>query len=166
MTTLQKALEIALAAHAGQTEKPANTPYIQHPLRVMHAVDGLDAKIVAVLHDVLEDTDIAEEDLRRAGFADHVVQGILAVTRQAGETYADFILRAKAHPLARAVKLADLLDNFNLPRTLFREDRLAHDMARLARYALSYQYLTDQIDEESYLRQMSRAERMLSAEAV
>lgn len=165
MTALQTALELALTAHAGQIEQPGNTPYIQHPLRVMHAVDGLETKIVGVLHDALEDSDLTAEDLRAAGFSETVIAGVQAVTRGEGEPYADFILRCKANPLARLVKLADLQDNFNLPRTLFRRDRWVHDLSRLAKYVLAYQFLTDRIDEAAYLESMADTERKLTADA-
>src|SRR5437868_4703096 len=112
MSTLAKAIELAVTAHAAQVEKPGNTPYVLHPLRVMQQVEGEEAKIVGVLHDVVEDTDVTPHDLERMGFSEAVVRGVLAVSRREGESYADFVVRAGADPLGRRVKLADLIDNF------------------------------------------------------
>ena len=151
MSTLAKAVELAVQKHAGQFEKPPTSdPYVLHPLRVMNGVQGTEARMVAVLHDVVEDTDTTPDDLRRMGFSEAVVQGVLAVSRRAGETYADFVVRAKADPLGRQVKLADLVDNFNLPRTLVRVDRLETDLNRIRRYVLSYKFLTDEFTEAEY----------------
>lgn len=154
MSTLADAIRLAVEKHAGQTEKPGGTPYVLHPLRVMERVTDPDAKIVAVLHDVVEDTGTTPDDLRRLGFAERVVQGVLAVSRRAGETYADFVVRAKADPIGRMVKLADLEDNFNLPRALLRADRIESDLARLRKYALSYKFLTDELTEAQYREAM------------
>lgn len=150
MSTLADAIRLAMERHAGQTEKPGGTPYVLHPLRVMERVKDPEAKVVAVLHDVVEDTPTTPDDLRRMGFPERVIQGILSVSRREGESYADFVVRAKADPLGKLVKLADLEDNFNLPRTLLRPDRLDSDLARLRRYALSYKFLTDELAEEQY----------------
>jgi (p)ppGpp synthase/HD superfamily hydrolase len=150
MANLQAALEIAVRAHTGQTEKNSNRPYVLHPLRMMNNVQGEAAMIVAVLHDVVEDTSTTAEDLRRAGFSEEILAGVDAVTRRKGEAYTDFVVRSKRHPLGRQVKLADLMDNYNLPRTLFRLDRMDHDLKRLQKYILSYQFITDQITEQQY----------------
>lgn len=154
MANLQTAIEIAVRAHAGQTEKNNDRPYVLHPLRMMNSVQEEKAKIVAVLHDVVEDTTTTEHDLRKAGFSEEILAGVLSVTRQEGESYTDFVVRVKRNPLGKQVKLADLLDNYNLPRTLFRLDRITHDLTRLLRYILSYQFLTDQITEEQYRQAM------------
>ena len=158
MATLAKAIELAVRAHAGQVEKPAGTPYVLHPLRVMAKVQGEQAKTAAVLHDVVEDTPTTADDLRAMGFAEAVVSAVLSVTRREGESYADFVVRAAADPIGRLVKLADLEDNFNLPRTLVRPDRLEHDLSRLRRYALSHKFLTNELTEAEYHRAMREQE--------
>jgi hypothetical protein len=154
MAHLQTAIEIAVRAHAGQMTKSDKEPYITHPLRVMNAVQGESAKIVAVLHDVLEDTATTAADLRKAGFSEEIITAVESVTRPRGESYADFVVRSKANPLGRQVKLADLTDNYNLPRILFRLDRMEHDLKRMQKYVLSYQFLTDQITEAQYRQAM------------
>jgi (p)ppGpp synthase/HD superfamily hydrolase len=149
MATIEKALQIAAKAHEGQRDKEG-LPYILHPLRVMAAVTGEDAQIVAVLHDVIEDTAVTADDLRAAGFASAVVAAVERVTHRKGEPYADYVVGCKADDVARRVKLADLTDNTRLDRTILRPDRLASDLACVRRYLLSYKFLTDQITEDEY----------------
>jgi (p)ppGpp synthase/HD superfamily hydrolase len=156
MATLERAIEIAARAHAGQLDKQG-MPYILHPIRVMMAVQSVDAKMIAVLHDVLEDTLVTEADLRRDGFSELVVSGVLAVTRRKGESYTDFVIRASQHGLAREVKLADLADNSSLARALVRAERIEADLDRVRRYLLSYRFLTTQLTEADYRRLMNGA---------
>src|SRR6478609_6780332 len=103
MATIEKALQIAARAHEGQVDKEG-LPYILHPLRVMDGVEGADAKIVAVLHDVIEDTPVTEDDLRREGFDEAVVAAITCVTHRTDEPYADYVVRCKGDDVARRVK--------------------------------------------------------------
>lgn len=112
---------VAARAHANQKRKDGS-PYIAHPIRVALRVSSmigqygegmnLEAQIVAILHDVVEDTDVSPDDLRELGFNESVLHSLDAVTKRPGETYADFILRCKgAGSVAVAVKLADIDDN-------------------------------------------------------
>ena len=149
MATIEKALQIAARAHEGQKDKEG-LPYILHPLRVMHAVEGEEARIVAVLHDVVEDTSVTPDDLRAAGFGERVLAAVQCVTHSRSEPYADYVIRCKANDVARQVKLADLADNSRLDRVLLRPQRQQPDLARIRRYILSYKFLTDQITEEQY----------------
>jgi (p)ppGpp synthase/HD superfamily hydrolase len=149
MATIEKALEIAAQAHAGQKDKEG-LPYILHPLRVLNGVEGEEAQIVAVLHDVVEDTTVTLDDLRRAGFSETVLAAVQCVTHGNDEPYAEYVVRCKANAIARQVKLADLHDNARLSRLILRPQRLQPDLARLHRYVLSYKFLTDQLSEEQY----------------
>ena len=116
MSTLERAIAIAAEAHAGQVDK-GGAPYILHPLRVMMATTDPEQRIVGVLHDVLEDCpEWTPSRLRVAGFSEEIVAALVALTKQAGEVYPDFIERVKLNPLARRVKLADLDDNSDLRR--------------------------------------------------
>src|SRR4051812_44801555 len=81
LPTIDKALLIAAKAHEGQKDKDGQ-PYILHPLRVMNSVEGEEAKIVAVLHDVIEDSAVTEEDLRREGFGESTVAAVLCMTHR------------------------------------------------------------------------------------
>jgi len=149
VATIEKALQIAAKAHEGQKDKEG-LPYILHPLRAMMAVEGEKDQIVAVLHDVIEDTSVTADELRQAGFSDQVVAAVLCVTHRKDEPYADYVVRCKSNEVARQVKLADLEDNWRLDRTILRPQRFNADVARLRKYALSYKFLTDQLTEEEY----------------
>jgi len=131
MATLERAIQIATQAHAGQKNR-AGEPYVRHPLRVMDHVEGEPARIVAVLHDVLEDCPAWTADrLRAEGFSEEVLEALLAVTRREGEDYFDFVRRAASNPIGRRIKLADLADNIAMTRIPRPADR---DTERLARY--------------------------------
>ncbi|WP_267593845.1 HD domain-containing protein [Carbonactinospora thermoautotrophica] len=118
--TVEDAVRIARRAHAGQRDK-LGKPYIGHPLRVMARMQTDEERMVAVLHDVLEDTPLTAEDLRRAGCPEHVVQAVIALTKLPGEPLESAMARAAAHPLAHAVKQAGIEDNTD-PRRLGQLD--------------------------------------------
>jgi (p)ppGpp synthase/HD superfamily hydrolase len=113
--TLERAIAIAATAHEGQVDKGGN-PYILHPLKVMLRVTTLEERIVAVLHDVVEDCGISLDDLRKEGFSEAVLTAIESVTKVAGESYEAFVERAAQNPIGRVVKLADLEENSDLSR--------------------------------------------------
>jgi len=135
MATIDRAIMIASIAHAGQKDK-AGKPYILHPLRVMltvasdkNATD--EQKIVAVLHDVIEDTYVQEQQLRENGFSENIINAIKSVTKIEGESRMDAAKRTKLNPIGRVVKLADLKDNMDLSRI---ENLTAKDLLRVAEY--------------------------------
>ena len=131
MSSLERAIAIAAEAHAGQIDK-GGTPYILHPLRVMLAVSSTEARIAAVLHDLCEDCPGWTLDrLRAEGFADAILAALDAVTKREGESYDDFVRRAAADPVGRAVKLADMADNCDLSRIA---DPTARDFERIEKY--------------------------------
>jgi len=110
MTDLNRAIEVAVDAHLSQYDKNGE-PYILHPLRVMLAQDDEVSRIVAVLHDVVEDsTSVGHGDIL-ALFGESIHEAVFALTRQDGESYEDFIQRAKSNPISRRVKIADIKDN-------------------------------------------------------
>ncbi|CEL28825.1 HD domain-containing protein [Pseudomonas iridis] len=113
--TLERAIAIAATAHAGQVDK-GGAPYILHPLKVMLRMTTLEERIVAVLHDVVEDCEISLDDLRKEGFSEEVLTAIQSVTKVPGESYEDFVERAAQNPIGRVVKLADLEENSDLSR--------------------------------------------------
>lgn len=110
---LDLARSIAVVAHAGQTRKGTGEPYFNHVERVAESVKGWRARTIAYLHDTIEDTGITDEMLYVLGFPMSIVDAVLALSRQADETYRDFIERAATHhdPDVRAIKLADIRDN-------------------------------------------------------
>ena len=130
MPTIERAIEIAANAHAGQRDK-AGQPYIFHPLRVMFRVNGEHEQMAAVLHDVVEDTAITIDDLAREGFPSEVLRAIAALTKLPGETRLEAAARAAADPVARKVKLADNAENMDLSRIPNPTDK---DYARCREY--------------------------------
>lgn len=133
---LERAIEIAVEAHAGQRDK-AGAPYILHPFRVMMACDSADARIVGVLHDVVEDSAWTFERLADEGFSTDVLAGLAAVTKRPEEKGSDdgyfaFCRRATGHPLGRVVKRSDLLDNLDVGR--LGAEVTDGDLKRLERY--------------------------------
>ena len=136
--TVEDAIEIAVEAHRGQTDK-AGQPYVLHPLRLMAQMRTPVEQIAAVLHDVVEDSDWTLDRLRERGFSDEVVTAIGCLTRRDGELYEAFIERAAAHPLARRVKLADVEDNLDVRRLAELTER---DRERLDRYRRAWLRLT------------------------
>ena len=115
MNQIEKAIKIALEAHTEQKDKAGET-YILHPLRLMLQMETEEEKVVAVLHDVIEDSEYTFEDLRHEGFSAEVVDAIDCVTKREGEDYDEFIERIVKNTLAARVKIADLKDNSNLDR--------------------------------------------------
>lgn len=139
--TLEDAITLAFSVHRGQKDK-GGSPYILHPLRVMVAVGfDEDAQMVAVLHDVIEDTDVDEVKLQNAGCPKNVVEALLALTRVDGETYADYIERVAKNRLAVRVKVADLEDNMRPCRAPGRTQSMMKRY-RAAHYRLTNLFTT------------------------
>jgi hypothetical protein len=157
MATLEIAVEIAAKAHAGTKDKQGQ-PYLCHPLRVLLGVDGEDAQIVAVLHDVAEDTHVTLDDIRAQGFSESVVEALALVTHDKHTPYSAYVIRCKSNPIARQVKLSDLRDNTSLSRVLLRGDKYDADARRLQKYILAYRYLTDALSEADYRSLMAQLE--------
>lgn len=157
VATLDDALALVVAKFRGITDK-AGQPYVLHCMRVMLGVSGTLAQQVAVMHDLVEDTDITLDDLKALNFDEAVIAGLRLVTHVASDSYADYVAKIKSNDLARQVKIADLLDNYSLGRVAYRDQHNANDANRIQRYILSYQFLTEKIDESSYRRQMAPLE--------
>ena len=141
MSHLERALEIATAAHDGQEDKTGR-PYLEHLIRVAEAVDSLDEKIVAYLHDVIEKAPGWNRTrLEAERFSPAIVAAVDALTRRDTEDDDAFVRRAAANPLARPVKLADLNDNLQqaqaagLPSEKYRRglEILEEEFARTGR---------------------------------
>lgn len=157
MATLERAMEIAARAHAGAVDRQGQ-PYILHAVRVMLGVEDPTARIVGILHDVIEDSDITLDELRREGFSKEVLTALDLVTRREGEPFSEYVIRCRSNPLATRVKLSDLRDNSALHRLQLRSNKVRKDTQRLQRYVFSYQFLTDQIDEPTYRELMKPVE--------
>ena len=135
---LEKAIQCAVKAHAGQKDK-AGAPYILHPLRIMMKMDSQAGMIAAMLHDVVEDSSVTLSDLRAEGFSEEVIAAVDHLTRREGEAYEIFINRLRHNPLAVKVKLADLEDNMDIRRI---ENVTECDIERMQKYQAARQKLS------------------------
>jgi (p)ppGpp synthase/HD superfamily hydrolase len=159
MATLQRAIELAVKAHAKQED--AGEPYILHPMRVMLALadsDDDEMRMVGILHDAVERGTLTMKELEREGFSKQVIVGVALMTHHDDVSYADYVVALKKHKLARRVKIADLMDNADLRHVDMRPMKFAKDRMRATRYILSYRFLIDVLDEKTYRKLMEEAE--------
>ena len=138
MATLERALQIAVKAHAGQTDK-SGAAYIFHPIRVMMRCTSPEAKIVALLHDVVEDTDVSFEDLTAEGFTAEVLSALRLLTHAPEVPYENYIQSLVGNQIATEVKIADLEDNMDIRRLQTVDERTS---ARLRKYLAAHRTLT------------------------
>ncbi|RRD78463.1 phosphohydrolase [Tannerella forsythia] len=135
MSTIEKAIEIAVAAHKGQKDK-SGAEYILHPLRVMERGKSEIEKICGVLHDVVEDSEWTFEMLKNEGFSDEVIAVLRCVTKESEkEDYDVFINRIAQNPIAVEVKINDLLDNMDITRL---KELNEQDVKRLNKYLKAF----------------------------
>ena len=147
---VREAIRLATKLHEGQKDR-CGEPYIEHPMAVLNMVlpqliasnldlgivpSNVDEQIVAVLHDVIEDTPMTLEALKELGYSDAVVEAIDAISKRRTETYWEYIDRVKVNPVARKVKLADLKHNSDLDRLYRTGDKEFVSIA--GRYAKAY----------------------------
>ena len=133
------AFEIAKEAHAGQTDK-AGLDYILHPLQVAAEMTTDEEKAVALLHDIIEDTDVTANELLAKGLPDNVVEAVKALTKKHNQNYAAYMAGVKKNRLATAVKLADLKHNSDLSRL---EKITQKDRERAEKYRKAIEYLSE-----------------------
>lgn len=133
---LDKALLIATNAHHGQFDKGGN-PYILHPLKVMHYLKTNDEELqcMALLHDVVEDTDVTYVDLQAAGISDRVIAALKCLTKQRGQTLGEYKEAVFSNRDAMLVKMADLRHNSDIRRLKGVTDK---DLERMAKYQRFY----------------------------
>ena len=105
---------LATKAHEGQTDK-AGLPYITHPERVASRMENPEAQVIGWLHDTVEDTPITLRDIETT-FGPETAAAVDAISRRDGEPWSDYLDRVAANPMARQVKISDLIDNSNLSR--------------------------------------------------
>ena len=106
----ETALEIAVSAHKGATDQ-SGVPYILHPIAVAMKLDSLKLKTIAILHDVIEDTNITADYLLEKGIPKDIVDTVVLLSKPKEESYESYLLRIKENPIAKQVKLADLSHN-------------------------------------------------------
>ena len=134
----KKAMKIAYQAHQGQTDK-TGLPYIYHPIHLAEQMQDEATTCVALLHDVVEDTDITIEQLGREGFPQEVLEAIQLMTHAPEVPYMDYVREIKKNSIAAAVKLADLRHNSDMSRLDVVDDRA---IARVEKYQRARVLLT------------------------
>jgi len=143
MKLIETSLSIALHAYAGKTDK-AGREYILHPLRVMAKMKTDEEMSAALLHDVIEDSDITAEQLLAEGIPAEVVEAVICLTKNDGEDYQDFVAKAKKNILARTVKIADIEDNIDVLRLASLDENA---MDRIKKYHTAWRFLNDEDQE-------------------
>jgi len=143
-TTLKDAISLATKYHEGQVDK-GGKPYISHPLRVMENMTLEDEKIVAVLHDIVEDTTITLQDLKNRGYSDYIVNSIDCLTKRDGESYDKFVERTMTDTMASYVKLADLEDNMDIGRLKIVTEK---DRVRIKKYKKVHDRIKKHLKDE------------------
>ena len=98
--TLEDAIALAVEKFRGVQDKDGQ-PYVLHLLRVMMSVEHPEARIVGVLHDIVEDTSVTLSDLKDAGFSATVVEGVASLTHLSGISYCDYVIRIRSNEIAR-----------------------------------------------------------------
>lgn len=138
----KKALKLAYEKHDGQVDK-SGLPYIFHPFHLAEQMDDEDSVIVALLHDVVEDTDVTADDLAEMGFSERVIDAIKIMTHDKSVDYFEYIKKISANPIAAKVKITDLRHNSDLTRLDVVTEK---DRERVEKYKKSIELL------ESYRR--------------
>lgn len=134
----KKAMKLAYEKHSGQFDR-SGLPYIFHPFHLAEQMDDEDSVIVALLHDVVEDTDTTFDDLESMGFSDRVIAAIKLLTRQDTTDYFEYVKKISADPIATMVKIADLKHNSDLSRLNKVSEK---DIARVEKYKKCLDFLT------------------------
>lgn len=134
---IKQAMKIAYKAHDGQYDKNGY-PYIHHPFHLAEQMETEEEIIVALLHDVVEDSKISIKQLKEAGFSDEVITAVSLLTKPKETDYFDYIRRISSDPIAKKVKMADLMHN----RDLSRLSRVTEkDWQRAKKYEKAYNLL-------------------------
>ena len=134
----RKAMEIAYKAHHGQVDK-SGVPYIFHPIHLAEQMATEEECIVALLHDVVEDTEMTFEQLEK-DFSEAVIQALKLVTRDQKEDYMQYVEKIKINPIAKKVKLADLHHNSDKTRL---EKMTLIDLKRNEKYQKAIEFLNE-----------------------
>lgn len=126
----KKAMRLCFEKHKNQVDKE-NVPYVFHPFTVAFNMDDEDSTIVALLHDVIEDTDTTLEEIKEMGFSSEVIEALKLLTHDKSVDYFDYINLIKTNPLATKVKLADLEHNSDITRL---NEITQKDLDRIEKY--------------------------------
>ena len=135
----KKALKLCFEAHRDQTDK-SGMPYVFHPFHLAEQMTDEYTVTVAVLHDVVEDTDITFEDITGMGFPAEVTDALKLLTHDDAVEYMDYVAKIKHNPIAKAVKLADLSHNSDTSRLDVVDEKA---LKRVEKYAAAIKLLND-----------------------
>ena len=124
------AINVAFEAHKNQRDR-SGLPYITHPLHVAESMTSEDACVAALLHDVIEDTDMTLKDLEKLGFTKKQLSAVDLLTRREGEDYFDYVKKIADNDIATEVKLSDLAHNSDITRINNPSEK---DIKRLEKY--------------------------------
>lgn len=138
-TMTKKALKICFNAHVNQVDK-AGIPYVFHPFHLAEQMDTEESVCVALLHDVVEDTNITFEDLIEEGFNADIINVLKLLTHIDDIPYMTYVTNIKNNPLAKKVKLADLKHNSDLSRLDLSVDNIP---PKLELYKEAIRYLEE-----------------------
>ena len=133
---IEAARLLAIHQHQGQVDK-AGMPYILHPTRVVERMKTPEEKVVGWLHDTVEDTGLSLSDIEQQ-FGFETAEAVDAISRREDEPWEIYLQRVKRNPVARSVKISDLIDNSNLSRL---RDITIKDVKRQEKYNLALQFL-------------------------
>lgn len=136
----ERAIVIATICHAGIKDR-GKLPYILHPINVMIGLKNKDEMIVGILHDVIEDTQVTFDDLRKLGFPEYIIEAIDSVTHREDEDYMDYIRRAKDNSIGKNVKKKDLGHNLDISRIRNPKPK---DYERIEKYRRSLSFLCEE----------------------
>ena len=136
---IRTAMKFAYEKHHGQVDK-SGLPYIHHPLHLAEQMDSEETCVVALLHDIVEDTDTTFEQLEELQFGKEIIDAIRLLTRKEGEDYFEYVKRIAKNPIAKQVKLADLKHNSDPSRLIVMSQK---DKERIAKYQKAIQILEE-----------------------
>lgn len=138
----KRAIKLAYEAHAGQTDK-SGLPYIHHPLHLAEQMQDESTTILALLHDVVEDTQYSIEDIEAMGFDREITDALRLMTHDQRVPYMEYVEKLKKNPLARTVKLADLRHNSDISRL---NEVTEKDLKRIEKYRAAIELLERETD--------------------
>ena len=135
----KKAIKVMYENHKNQVDK-SGIPYVFHPFHIAEQMDDENTTIVALLHDIVEDTDMTFEQLENEGFSREVIDALMLLTHNPNEDYYDYVKRIGTNPIAKAVKIKDLEHNMDLSRL---DSISGWDLERVEKYKYCHDYLVN-----------------------
>ena len=135
----KKAMKLCYEAHKDQVDK-SGLPYVLHPIHLAEQMEDEETTIVALLHDVVEDSHHTFKDLEVMGFSDRILAALKLLTHEQGVPYMEYIAKIKEDPIARTVKLTDLAHNSDLSRLDKVDEKV---LARIRKYEQAIRMLND-----------------------